>query len=168
MANITPLIARLDHWLTVRRPDYHVLLRPGASDAQLAAFERRFTLELPNEFRQLYRWRDGQESMSALPLQFNRTFSPLADIAETKEICDGMIGSDFEDPRWWRRGWVPFLHNGGGSHLCIDVAAEDGGAPGQLVAFWKADADRPIESASLEAWLEELVTSIENGTLELS
>jgi hypothetical protein len=25
--------------------------------------------------------------------------------------------SDFDRPEWWRRGWVPLLSNGGGSHL---------------------------------------------------
>jgi cell wall assembly regulator SMI1 len=78
-----------------------------------------------------------------------------------------MIGSDFEDPRWWRGGWVPFLGNGGGDYLCLDVAAEDGGAPGQLVAFWHDRENRPIEFESFEAWLRELAESMEAGTLEL-
>jgi hypothetical protein len=30
---------------------------------------------------------------------------------------------------------VPFLSNGGGSYLCLDVAAVDGGQVEQLVAF---------------------------------
>jgi hypothetical protein len=48
------------------------------------------------------------------------------------------------------------------------LLAKDGGQPGQLVAFWKADEDRPIEFPSLEAWLADLVASMENGTLELA
>src|SRR5215471_12706710 len=35
--------------------------------------------------------------------------------------------------------------------------AEDGGTPGQLISFWKADQDRPIEFANIEAWLKQLV-----------
>ena len=61
----------------------------------------------------------------------------------------------------------PFLHNGGGSHLCVDVAAEDGGNPDQLIEFWKADEDRPVTYPNLEAWLTELVESMEDGSLEL-
>jgi cell wall assembly regulator SMI1 len=80
---------------------------------------------------------------------------------------DGMIGYDFKDPRHWRRGWVPFLHNGGGSYLCVDLAAEDGGTPGQLIGFWKADKDRPVEYSSVEAWLNNLADSKERGTLEI-
>jgi cell wall assembly regulator SMI1 len=161
------LIVRLDRWLSANRPDYYRLLRPGVSDAELDAFQTRFGLTLPDEFRRLYRWRGGQDPMSSKPLQGNRTFSTLAEVADTKEMMDGMIGFDFEDPTYWRRGWVPFLHNGGGSHLCLDLLAEDGGEVGQLVAFWKADPDRPVEYPSLKAWLADLVTSMEDGSLEL-
>ena len=105
--------------------------------------------------------------MSSNPLQLNRTFCTLEDVAGSKEMLDGMIGSDFDLPRYWRRGWVPFLHNGGGSYLCLDVAAEDGGHPGQLIGFWKRDEDRPVEFPSVEAWLDNLVASMEDGSLEL-
>jgi cell wall assembly regulator SMI1 len=98
------------------------------TDAELDAFEAQFTL-MPAAFRQLYRWRNGQDPMSSAPLQGNRSFCTLEEIASTKAMLDGMIGYDFDDPRHWRRGWVPFLHNGGGSYLCLDLAAEDGGLP---------------------------------------
>ena len=161
------LIERLDRWLAANRPDYHALLQPGASDAALDAFEAQFARKLPAAFRQLYRWRDGQDGRSSAALQGNRSFLRLAEIAETKDLLDGMIGYDFEDPRYWRRDWVPFLHNGGGSYLCVDLTAEDGGQPGQLVGFWKPDEDRPVEFPSLEAWLAELVRSMESGRLKL-
>jgi cell wall assembly regulator SMI1 len=164
---VKSLIDRMDRWLAANRPDYYALLRPGATDDQIDAFEARCGLKLPASFRALYRWRNGQDPMSFAPLQMNRSFSTLEEITETKALLDSMIGHDFEDPGWWRRGWVPFLHNGGGSHMCVDVTAEDGGKPGQLVAFWKADEDRPVEFESLEAWLEDLVSSMEDGSLEL-
>jgi cell wall assembly regulator SMI1 len=94
-----------------------------------------------------------------MPLGKNRTFSSLDEVSSIKELLDGMIGFDFEDPKWWRRGWIPFLHNGAGSHLCVDLAAEDGGQIGQLIAYWKADEDRPIEHPSLEAWVSKLISA---------
>ena len=78
-----------------------------------------------------------------------------------------MIGFDFEDPKWWRRGWVPFLSNGG-DHLCLDLIAEDGGSPGQILTFYHDWENRAVEYPNLQAWLTELVESMENGTLELS
>ena len=161
------LIGRLDRWLAANRPDYYALLQPGATDTVLDAVETQFAVKPPAAFRQLYRWRDGQDPMSFAPLQMNRSFMRLEDVARVKDMLDGMIGSDFDDPRYWRRGWLPFLHNGGGSYLCLDLAAEDGGRPGQLIGFWKADEDRPVEFPSVEAWLADLVESAEAGELEL-
>ena len=163
-----PLIERMDAWLAENRAGYHAALQSGVSDAQLDAFEAKFSLTLPEAFRALYRWRNGQPNSSFDSFQDNRMLSSLEDIADTKEMLDDMIGSDFEDPATWRRGWVPFLSNGGGSYLCVDVDAEGGGQPGQLIAFWKADEDRPVEHASVQTWLADLVASMEAGTLELS
>jgi cell wall assembly regulator SMI1 len=161
------LIERMDAWLAANRADYHAALQPGVRDAGLDAFEAKFSLKLPEAFRALYRWRNGQPNRRSESLQENRMFSALEDIADTKEMLDDMIGTDFEDPSTWRRGWVPFLSNGGGSYLCVDIDAEGGGQPGQLIAFWKGDEDRPVEHASVEAWLADLVASMDAGTLEL-
>jgi cell wall assembly regulator SMI1 len=158
----------MDRWLRRNRAEYYARLRPGATVESLAAFEERFALELPPEFRALYMWRDGQDSDELASLQDNRMLSSLRDIADTKEMLDGMIGFDFDDPRWWRRGWIPFLSNGGGDHLCLDLAAEDGGEPGQVVAFWHDWEDRSVEYPSFSEWLKGLVESMENGTLELA
>jgi cell wall assembly regulator SMI1 len=165
---VAELIAGMDRWLATNRPDYYAKLQPGVTDAALTEFENQFQLKLPNSFCALYAWRNGQRADCSASLQDNRMFSSLEDIATTKELMDGMIGTDFDDPKWWRRGWVPFLSNGGGDHLCLDLVAEDGGTPGQVVAFWHDGKDRAIEFASLDEWLETLVESMENGTLELA
>jgi uncharacterized protein (TIGR02996 family) len=162
------LLARMDRWLAANRPDYYACLQPGVSARALNEFEERFGLTLPRSFRGLYRWRNGQPRDCFESLQDNRMFSSLEDIAETKEMLDGMIGNDFEDPEWWRRSWVPFLANGGGDHLCLDLAAEDGGEPGQLIAFWHDWEDRSVKYESLDDWLHALVESMEDGTSELA
>jgi cell wall assembly regulator SMI1 len=165
---VRELIDRVDRWLAGNRPEYYARLQPGVTGAVLDAFESRFALQLPEAFRQFYQWRNGQEPRCYASFQDNRMFSSLEEVAETKALLDGMIGFDFEDPRCWRRGRVPFLANGGGDHLCLDVAAEDGGTSGQLVAFWHDWEDRSVKYSSFEAWLRPLADSMEAGTLELS
>lgn len=164
---VKALIVRLDCWLTANRPEYYAMLQSGATEAELDAVETQFSLVLPGAFRQLYRWRSGQDPMSAAALQMNRSFCTLEEVVSTKGILDGMIGDDFDDPQYWRRGWVPFLHNGGGSYLCIDLVAEDGGQPGQLIGFWKRDEDRTIEFPGVVEWLADLVATMESGKLKL-
>ncbi len=165
---VSGLLARLDEWLSANRPDYYGKLLLGASSADLDACEKEFQLQLPSGFRELYQWRNGQDQNCSASLQYNWMFSGLEDLSDSKETLDGMIGFDFEDPKWWRRGWIPFLSNGGGDHLCVDLTAEDGGTPGQLLTFYHDSKRRPVEFSSLHAWLTGLVDSMENGTLELS
>lgn len=161
------LIQRLDRWLAANRPEYSARLRPGVTDARLDEFESRFALTLPDAFRQLYRWRNGYDMTRSESLVENLMFSSLEDIAGQKELLDGMIDTDFDDPRWWRRSWVPFLENGAGDHLCVDLVAEEGGTPGQVLMFYHDWERRPVRASSLEAWLTGLVESMENGTLKV-
>jgi cell wall assembly regulator SMI1 len=162
------LIKRMDRWLAANRPDYYARLQLGVSDATLDAFEVRFSLKLPQAFRRLYQWRNGQEPACNASFQANRMFSSLEEVAVSKEILDGLIGYDFEDPCWWRKGWVPFLANGGGDHLCVDAVGEDSGQPGQVLTFWHDWENRSVKYGSLEEWMSELVNSMENNTLELA
>jgi len=160
---VTRLIDRIDKWLSTNRADYYATLQAGATPQELDAFEAKFRLSLPPDFRELYQWRNGQSGSASL--ENNRMFSSLDEIASTKEMLDGMIGTDFDDPKWWRQGWVPFLANGGGDHLCVDLTAEDSGTPGQLLEFYHDDETRSVEYPNLEAWLTELADSMENGSL---
>jgi cell wall assembly regulator SMI1 len=63
---------------------------------------------------------------------------------------------------------VPFLRNSDGCHLCIDLNAEDGSEPGQLITFLKTDDDKPTASTNLHAWLTDLVPPMKDGALELA
>jgi cell wall assembly regulator SMI1 len=160
---VEELLARLDHWLAFGRRDYYTELLPGASDTMLDAFEARFSLDLPVAYRALMTWRNGQRPGGRRGLQFDRGFLPLERVVEAKDVLDASIDAGFEDPLWWRRGWVPILENANGDHLCIDVKAEDGGTPGQLVSFWHDWDDRSVQYPSVERWLEVFVDTIEAG-----
>jgi cell wall assembly regulator SMI1 len=74
---------------------------------------------------------------------------------------------DFTDPKWWRKEWIPFLHNGGGDHLCLDPMARDFGKPMQIIVFWHDWEDRSVKYESIESWLADLVRSMEERTLVL-
>jgi cell wall assembly regulator SMI1 len=154
------VIERIADGLLANRPVYCAALQPGVTDAALDNVERQFSLRLPLGFRALYKWKNGQHPSCSESLQGNRMFTSLESVAETKEMLDGMIGFDFEDERWWRHGWVPFLSNGGGDHLCLDATGEGGRQPGQLVAFWHDWEDRRTEWPSVDPWLQQLAADV--------
>ncbi len=164
--SVAPLLQQMESWLAENREDYFANLQPGVTPAQLDQFETEFRLKLPPAFRQLYQWRNGQKIDCYESLVENRMFMSLEDIADAKRCLDPMIGMDFTDPTHWRRGWVPFLSNGGGDYLCVDITAKDGGSSGQIREYWHADDDRDVPHDDLREWLTYLVESMEDGSLD--
>ncbi len=158
------LVTRLDAWLREYRPAYYANLLPGLTAEELVGFERRLGVTLPSSFCVLYQWRNGQFHDDP-SFRGNRYWMCAGDIARTKELMDSLIGADFE-PGWWQRSWVPFLHNGGGDHLCIDTAGTGSGSPGQLVEFWHDAPHRPVVAPSLESWLHNFIQSLERDRWE--
>ncbi|HWG44665.1 MAG TPA: SMI1/KNR4 family protein [Gemmataceae bacterium] len=154
------LIDQLDGYLARCRPDYYRQLQPGVSEQALDTFQSQVGVKLPPLFLHLYKWRNGQDADCSANLTDNWMFTPIEEVISIKETLDGMIGTDFEEPNWWSRGWVPFLSNGGGDHLCLDLTAEFGGVPGQLVSFWHDWDNRSVKFPSMEAWLQAVVDSI--------
>ena len=136
---IDELLPRLENWLEENRPDFFGNLQDGVSEASLDAFETKFSVNLPDSFRQLYRWRNGQDRLHLSSFQDNLMFLSREEITNAKSLLDEMIGVDFDDPDWWRKDWVPFLGNGGGDHLCLDLGGFDDGTPGQVIDFWHDD-----------------------------
>lgn len=147
-------IDELDDYLARCRADYYLQLQPGVSDQHLAAVEARLGLALPPTFCLLYKWRNGQRPECSASLVKNWMFSALEEVVETKELLDDMIGTDFEVPTWWSRGWIPFMSNGGGDYLCLDVAGEFHAPAGQLVSFWHDWEDRSTRYANVQEFVQ--------------
>jgi cell wall assembly regulator SMI1 len=159
------LFDRLDRSLARRRKKYYRQLRPGLTAEQLAEFEAFVGHAFPERFRALYRWRDGQ-SDPLESLDSNRYFMPSAEAKQTWEMLtsfqeNGQWGPGH--PQWWHRGWIPFLHNGAGSHLCLDLHGSFTGTAGQVIEFWNHFDDRPIVAPSFEVWLDHVVDTLERG-----
>ena len=151
---------RIEAWLRSHRPGYLATLRPGVPTTDIEAFERSLGLALPEGARELYSWRDGQRDGAYESLVYNWMFPPLASVARQKRTLDDMIGYDFEDPAWWRRGWVPVFDNGGGDALCVDLTPE---GRGRVLTFYHDAPERPVVAASLSGWLQALADAMESG-----
>ena len=158
------LIARLDAWLKEHRTAYYAALQPGLSGHRLREFERDIGFDVPDAFKELYAWRNGQDPKCSAALQHNRMFMSLEDVLDRHGMMNELLeGGEFEDEMWWSPKWVPFLDNGGGDHQCIDMGGAFGGIGGQVINFWHDWKSRSIEYPSLEKWLEVFVASLEAG-----
>jgi cell wall assembly regulator SMI1 len=158
------LLERLEQWLRQHRPAYFDWLRPGVAERDLTGLERDLGRNLPAGFRELYRWHDGQEPECTLGFQYNQMFMTLRDVqlacSALRQLLDG---GEFLEANWWSRSWVPFLDNGDGDHLCVDLDGSFGGVPGQVLAFYHDWECRNIEYPSLEKWAAAFVQGVEAG-----
>lgn len=158
------IIKRLDAWLELHRPVYHRQLNRPASAQTIARLEKHVGQPLPAAFKALLQWKNGQRLDCYEALQFNRSFMSVADILEARSDLNALLDAgDFERANWWSKQWVPFLDNGGGDLLVIDLEGSFGGKPGQILEFWHDETWRTIVHASFEAWLGAFVASLEAG-----
>ena len=158
------LIVRLDKWLRAHRPDYYRWLLPGLTDFEYKKFEKRLGRQLPAAFRALYQWRNGQSDNCYKGFQDNRQFASAESILHHKQVIDEVSqAGDFTMANWWHSTWVPFLDNGGGDAVCLDLTGVFTGCPGQLIKFWHDWEDRSVQYPSLLVWLDVFVGSLEMG-----
>ena len=90
----------------------------------------------------------------------NRMLMSLEDIAREKADLDTVAGTD---PLAWKREWIPFLDDGGGNYTVIDLTTE---GRGRLRDYYHDEDIRSIVNASVDQWLREVASSMEDGTYE--
>lgn len=170
------LLTRLDAAIAKASPTIAARLRPGATVAQIAAFETYFGAPLPDALKDLYRWHDGVETNAggryAPPdLFFDYWLAPLAKVQDGHAIYTGFVkdGTYAKTSRggdgWWNDHWIPFLESQGGGTICVDTVGWSTGDRGQLIVVWHDDATREVTYRDLDAWLETYVTALEAGVL---
>lgn len=150
------IIQQLDRCISAARPEYYALLAAPLTSEAIAALETQYGTSIPEDLKALYRWKNGQQSSCYQSFVNNSTFMPLEEVLSSAKELDELI-PDFDGENWWRKGWLPVFHNGGGDHICYDTEGTFTGRQGQLVEFWHADSDRNVIAASLEELLHGLV-----------
>ncbi|WP_155298653.1 SMI1/KNR4 family protein [Deinococcus kurensis] len=168
--DLPELLARLDVWVAREVPLHHATLRPGVTDAALDAFEARQGVTFPPALRALYRWHDGGdlfglEFLSLAHLEFNRV--AWAEIAADR-LPDLDEGIASHPPGailllYATGDWLPFLHDGGGNHVALDLHPGPAGRVGQVITVGPDEDDRYVLAPDLEAFLREYLRRLETG-----
>lgn len=158
MSNALPF-ARIESGLKSERSDYFKKLQNGVTDADLDAFSTRFGLELPEGFRALYKWRNGQSPKCYESLIGNRMFLSLEEISETKAELDSSIDPDNDDDvPPWNLQFIPFLSDGGGNYTVVDLSPEGQGC---LRNYYHDDDSRPVKNPNIEHWIRQLADTMD-------
>lgn len=175
---MTDLWRRYEHWLERHLPDAYWDLAPPASPDLLTDSEELLGLRLPADFRASYRAHNGQRGQ-ATGIVGNWRWLPLNELVREWQLWSemrrmGAFGGWQARPDlgiaadWWNDGWVPFTADGRGNHHCIDLQPERGprglvGQVGQVIVVYSDNAVREVVAPSFAAWLEGVVTGLEQG-----
>lgn len=175
---MSSLIARLESVLRTYHPDLLAALAPGASSEQLDALEDLAGRPLPQMLRDLLAWRNGVGDKAArATIDGPWSFMSVQAIIDAVEMLREMLEyeQDWKEQNWWGHDWIPFLEDGCGDHICVDLDGGgtliddgipfDAGIAGQIIDFDHAAELRVIEAPSLEVWLTALIQAVEDGVL---
>jgi cell wall assembly regulator SMI1 len=156
-------------------PAFGEELRPGASAEEIAAAEKAIGCDFPSDLRALLRLCNGTSEIQALPgwMLFSAErivdeWRIWEDLYRTQFKPDG-YDCEPEGPirgdEWWRLRWIPFTGDGGGNHLCVDMAPPANGAIGQVITMWHDDGARVRIATSITECIEMMANDIEQGRL---
>jgi cell wall assembly regulator SMI1 len=159
------LLARLDSWFRLHRPDYVQCLRNGDDGRGLKPILERVE-RLPEAMIELYRWHDGQADDCYDSFYFSYQFMSSTSIVRAMVEMNKVRAAETRAPLWWDEQWVPFLDSGGGSNLCIDIRGALGAGSGAIIEYRHDDPERIVRYGSFDAWLHTFVTALEVGIFE--
>lgn len=180
---VPPQLAALRAWLKKHLPSVAASLNPGASDAQLDLLEKAIGQPLPEDFRVLYRWHNGQSPRAGTGPWYGLNFLSLDEVIDNWKVHADIIDhADRSDPFnfnesampgvvkavYLDKGWIPFAHDWGGNFLGIDLEPDVNGVRGQVINFGR-DEDRKYAIApNLTAFVHWMVGELNRGNYSIT
>ena len=170
-------LAALDAWLAENVPAISSTLQSGASEAELDILEQHIVYQLPQDFRTLYTWHDGQKHppgqyvggaivLAFIPLEdVRREWDVWKELEEDFQNTEGHTShpADRIQEQYINPGWVAFLVDGGGNSVGVDLNPGPAGIPGQVITFGRDENEKYMLAESLAAFLDEFVRRLEAG-----
>ena len=167
------LWTRFETWLEVNAPMVLETLQPGATEEQFAQVEKMLSIELPEDFKAVYRIHNGQindnegflygrEMLSLERIQNEwKVWKELLDTGEFDGIKSEPTTTIRDD--WWNARWIPITWDGAGNHHCLDLDPTTENAMGQIIDFWHDDPTRSVEAGSFGSWISDYLEKCEAG-----
>ena len=201
--DIRPVLARLEAWYDANlpkgiqtnpppptEPDKELwrqsypsgqyAFNPPATDAQIDALERVIGFKLPNAYRQLYRWHDGDDVVDtdAYGHIYGLPLIPLEGVEAIWRtwinVLAGMGGDRYRirgagwpvgavDPAYINPRWIPLTLDGSGNHIGLDMDPWPAGRIGQVIIFGTDEHVKVVLAESLGKFFEWVAELLESG-----
>ena len=155
----------------------------GASEAEISAFEKKFGITLPEDVKELYRYKNGSKYLSILPCVIDERdmafcLMSLQDIEHTKKYFQNRDALLTEFPKYFtsediekmkdsrikpylfNKKWLPFAEYCDSCFLMLDFDPDKEGKEGQIICYIH-DPDEVIYAAeSLTELIEGIMEEI--------
>ena len=153
----------------------------GASEEEISAFEEKFGITLPEDVKELYRYKNGSKYLSILPCVIDERdmafcLMSLQDVEHTKkyfqnrdalltEFSKHFTSEDIEKmkdsrikPYLFNKKWIPFAEYCDSCFLMLDFDPDKEGKVGQIICYIH-DPDEVI-------YVAESLTKLIEGIME--
>ena len=163
------LLEQLEKHLSAIENKGAELLQP-ATNEELGSVEKELGVKFPEEFRQLYRWHNG--NLGDLFLFGEFRIAPLRQIVELHDSAHRASDDDYyevsDDSGVFKdcianRKWIQFADNGGNTIVLLDLDPGKAGTVGQLLEV--CDGDVECRFASIRDFISDLNDRITKNEL---
>ncbi|WP_162271783.1 SMI1/KNR4 family protein [Gemmata sp. SH-PL17] len=171
-AKIKDAWKRIARWYKVNVPADQFSLADGASAEAIAVAEAQLGLSFPQDLVASYHLHNGSNDCAVF--LYGYAYLSLSELVQQwgfwqKIIQDGGLGG--VEPNcpeaikriWWNLKWIPFSHNGGGDHHCVDLDPAEGGAVGQVIQFNHEVGAHSLLGPDFGTFLRTYATDLEAG-----
>ena len=166
------------------------MLVKGATDKQIEAFEQKFGIKMPEDMKELYRYKNGSQWFYLLfpNDKYGRDFSyrllSLEEIEEqkeyfqnkdvlltefysheddsTKKLLEEMKDSRIK-PYLHNKMWFPFAEASGGISLMMDFAPSDDGVYGQIICYIHDPDEITYVAKTITEIMDDTIWKLSNG-----
>lgn len=174
MSNIISSWQRIEKWYCGNVSAEDFSLASGADASTITDAERRLGMQLPADVRESYCLHNGSNQVAVF--EYGYHLLSLDEVVAQWTFKKRLFEEEGSEPllrpdpigriknMWWNPMWIPFTHNAGGDHQCIDMDPDLHGGRGQIIRFNHEVGPQYVLAGSLDQWLFEFAELLENGS----
>lgn len=155
-------ITKLDNWLKENRNEFYKKLNNGLTTNEIKGWEKKFGFELPNNFKMLYQWKNGQKPENRECFYNHLYFDPIEVVYEHWEIGnEDLTEFNEEGTIVWGESWLRFMSAIDSNGYCLDVNGDFKEA-GNIIYYIHDDENEALFS-DLETMMKMVLNQFEEG-----
>ncbi|RPD45905.1 SMI1/KNR4 family protein [Hymenobacter sediminis] len=172
--SLSESIRRIETWLAANAP--RILtesLNDGAAESELSGLEAAVGKPLPEDYKALYRWRNGldEDADNFGSLFYGLSFIPLARVAtafqsraQDSELCPPAYAqASVKADNVLNPYWLQLSFDGSHTWLCVDLDPAPAGRYGQVIFVDEVNESVFQVAESVAALLAQFADDLEQG-----